>query len=897
MRRAEPGGRVYALLLHAYPRRWRERFGAEMLDHYRALAAEPRWRGASGWWKRWLFVLRDVAVSLPAAHRAEWRARGLAQSRSRGRSRVQSRAGIRDDLRAALRVFVRAPVFAWTTVATLGVGIGAATAMFSLVDGVLLRPLPYRDAERLVQVGRMYGEIASRAVSPVDFFDLAQRLRQTESIAVSRLATMDLTGAGEPERFLAAGVSSSFFDVLDVEPVLGRRFSPAEDHRGGQALVVLSWGTWQRRYGGDPHVPGRSVVLNGRTFTIAGVMPPGFSAPGAIWQDDVEFWFPLGQIDDPLDDAGEAFVQMIARMREGATLEAVQAELAAVAARLEAERASPTPLRFWAAGLQEQTVGDSGRLLWMLFGAVSMLLLIACANVANLFLVRATERTREMAIRAALGAGRAGIARQLLSESAVLALAGGTAGAAIAWAAVEWFQAFGPDLPRMADVGVDTRVLLFTLVLSTLIGVAVGMVPVFDALRTGVADALRGAAAHATGGRVRMRLRSALVIAQTSLALTLLAGAGLLAQSMVRLGRVDAGFQADRVAWLVVEAPDHSYRSTESKLAFFEAVVERVRALPGVEQASGIHGVPLDDNRSLMNVLPDGVTLADGELPPRISWHSVMSGYFSTLGIPLVDGRDFASTDRATAPPVVIVSRGLADMLWPGERAVGRRLRMGNLSDDAPVVTVVGISGDVLHYDLTGRAEPIAYVPIAQAPRGWLGLVVRHAGIEPSSVMGALRQAVWDVDASIPLDESGTLRGQVADALREARFRAWTLTAFSTIATFLAFVGLYATLAWVVRTRRREVGIRIALGARNTDVERMVVAHGLRLAGTGVVIGTFVALAVSRVLASMVFGITSTDAPTFAAVIGGMTGVALLASWIPARRAARTDAAVTLRPD
>jgi predicted permease len=804
---------------------------------------------------------------------------------------------LREDVVQALRAFARGPAFALAAVGTLALGIGATTTMFGVVDAILLKPLPYADADRLVQVGVRYDEFDAGSMSPPDFFDVAERTRMLEAVAASRLQWMDWTADGEPEQLDGAGVSASYFDIIGMSPVIGRSFRPADDRRGGEAVIVLSHGLWQRRYGGDRGVLGRTMVLNGAPWTIVGVMPSSFHGPEAIYHGRIELWFPLGRIEDPLDERDNAFLQVIGRLAEGRQLEAARAELESIGGAIGEADPEGGRRRFWVADLRERTVAGTGTLLWLLFGAVSLLLVIACANVAHLFLVRATERSREIAVRSAIGAGRGRIVRQLLTESTVLGLVAGLLGSLLAWLGVAAFRALGPgDLPRLAEVSVDMRVLAFALVISLVTGLAFGLVPALDAMRLGLSGVLRDAGTTLTGGRRRTRFRNALVVVQTSLAVVLLAGAGLLFNSFIRLSRVNPGFDPSDVVWIDVRLPQR-YETADARRAFFDALLTRVGTIQGVRWAGAIHGRPLDRNQSITNVLPEGRTVGGGEGAPRTSWTVLTPGYFAALGIPLVAGRDITSADGAGASPVVVVSRSLAERFWPGENAVGKRIRMGQLTDDAPFLTIVGVAGDVLQFGLGTSPEPMVYRPYAQVPRTWLGLVVRHDGVPSGPLLAALRQAVWSIDPALPLEEYGTMDAHVRSSIGEPRFRALAFAAFSTVATLLAFVGLYATLAWLVRTRRRELGIRMALGAAAADVRKIVVVRGMTLALAGIALGLIGAIVASRLLASMVFGITTTDASTLLSVSTAMAVVAFVACWLPARRAGATDPARTLRQE
>jgi putative ABC transport system permease protein len=803
------------------------------------------------------------------------------------------------DVRFAAREVQKRPAFAAAVIVTFGLGVGATTTMFSVVHGILLRPLAYPGAERLVQIGSTFGSVQVAAVSAPDALDLAARTKTMAAVAMARAQPVDLTGAGDPERLIAASVSASFFDVLGVHPELGRGLSTDHDRPGSETVVILSRRLWQRRFGGDRAVLGHSLVLNGAPHTVIGVMPAGFAGPAAIDLQDADLWLPLGRLGDLLRNRDDASVSTIAKLSEGADLVAARAELDNLARAIALAQPGRDGRRLWANPLHAQTVGDSGRLLWLLFGAVTLVLLIACANVANLFLVRATERTREMAIRVALGAGRARIARQLLTESALFALSGGALGVALAYAGVALFRAAGPaDLPRVADVAIDARVLAFAFGVSAVAGIACGLVPALDLLRPAPGDRLRHQTAQTTATRPRLRLRYGLVVLQTAVALVLLAGAGLMAHSLVRLSFVDPGFQSGNVVWIDLTLPERNYAGAAPKLAFFDSILTHVRAMPGVEQAGGIQGRPLESGNAVATMAPESRPPADAGNAPRFPYHGTTPGYFDTLGIPRLDGRDFGPDDVATAPRVAIVSRAFAERFWPGERVVGQRFWMGRVAPDAPLTTVVGVVEDVRQYGLAASPQPIVYRPVAQVPRGRLGLVVRHDGRAAAGVvLRDLRQVIRRLDRALPLDRAGTMDEQVRASLGEPRFRALALSIFSVTATALALVGLYGTLAWIVRARRRELGIRAALGASAGDLCRLVVGRGMVLTAIGIVLGLAGALAASRLLAQMVFGITPTDAATFASVAAGMALVSLAASWLPARRAAGIDPVRVLREE
>jgi len=802
-------------------------------------------------------------------------------------------AMVLDDVRFALRTFRRTPGFALAAIMTTALGVGATTGMFGVVDGVLLRPLPYRGEGMLVQIGLQFGDFTAGSVAPTDYFDLTERSRTLSGVAASRLESRDAVLGDVPERLMAAGVSSTFFDLLGIVPALGRGFRAADDTRNAEAVVVLSHGLWQSRFGGAADVIGRTLTLDEQPHVVAGVLPAGFHGPEALSQRDVQVWFPLGRIADPLDARGDAFLQLIARVRPGQDMHAVRQELRTIGRQLSREFPD-APKQYWVADLREQTIGSSGRLLWVLFSGVALLLLIACANVANLLLVRAADRTREIAVRSALGAGRGRVAGQLLIESATLGLLGGAGGVLLARIGVAVFRAVAPaDMPRVAEISVDSRVLGFALVISLLSGMLFGLAPVFVAASGNVAARLREAAQNVSAGVRGQRLRALLVALQTAMAVVLLTAAALLINAFVRLSSVDPGFDVEDVVWMNVQPPSRRYESADARETFLTGVLDQVRALPGVRAAGAIHGAPLDGNNMLSRVVPEGA-VAGSDDGQRVLFHSILPGYFEALGIPVLDGRAVLESDRAGSMPVAVVNETFARRLWPAEHAVGKRFRF-ETSEDASFITVVGVAADSRHYSLGEETEPMMYLPFAQFPRAWVALVVKHDG-PPARVMGALRETIWSADPALPLD-GGTLRERVSTSLDDARFRTSVLSMFASTALLLMFVGLYGTMAHLVRTRRQEIGIRLALGAATRDVRALIVGRGMRIAAGGILVGTLAAILTMRVLAAFVFDIATTDPATFGAVVAAISAIAFLACWIPARRAAAIDPARTLRSE
>ncbi len=801
---------------------------------------------------------------------------------------------LRQDLRYAWRMLVKHPAFSAAVVATLGLGIGGATTMFGVVDGVVLKPLPYRDADRIVRIGRSFGGVRVSATSAVDFDALRERARSLRSVAITREETADVRGDTEPVRVSAAVVSASFFDVLGVSPARGQLFASADDRPGARPIAIVSE-RLARRLEAEP---GASVVVNGTPHVVVGVMPRRFRGPEALGQENVDLWLPLGRITVSAD-ADDAAFGTIAALAPAGDVGSAAEELAGIGSQLSGSARQPpgtsTPPRFWIAPLHGETVGDAGSGLWLIFGAVSLLLVLACTNVAHLFLVRATERTREIAVRTALGAGRGRIARQLMTETMVFGLLGGLLGIALSYLGIATVRAWAPaDLPRTGDLEVDVRVLLFAVAVAGLAGLVFGIAPAVRARRSSFGTLLRGGSLAVGPARNDARSRAGLVVMQTAIAVMLVAGAALLANSVWHLSRVPPGFDPADVAWLDITLPERAYAGAPPKLAFFEELLRSTRALPGIESAALIQGRPLGGGNSVSTVAPEGRLPAEGESATRVPFHVVSPGYFETLRVPIVDGRDFTEADRGSSR-VAVVSRAFASRFWPDERAVGKRFWMGRLAADAPLVEVVGVAEDVRQYALADAPIPMVYRAFAQAPRAAATVVARHGSQGSAAAIAQLRNAASTLDPALPVDRHGTLSAEVSRSIREPRFRALALSAFGLIACAIACVGLYGALAWTVRAREREIGVRMALGANPAGLGWTIVRRGLLLASLGIVIGLAGATATSRILASMLFGITPTDGPTFLATAGLMLGVSFVACWVPARRASRVDPLAILK--
>jgi putative ABC transport system permease protein len=785
------------------------------------------------------------------------------------------------DLRWGARALARSPWFTLVAVATLALGIGANTAIFSLVNGVLLRPLPYPHADRLVVT----------PVSLPDFEDLRQASRSFDALAVwgTNRYTLGSEGAAS-EAVLGAIVSSGFFELLGGA---ARGRVPGEAD-GPERVAVIGHGLWQRRFGGDDGVLGRTIRLGGDPHTVVGVMPPQFEFPSA----EFEVWVPLRPA---LEKAGGQarnrslrIFRALGRLAPGVTLAQASAEADAIAARLA--RAYPDTneqFRFELAGVHERLVGPARPILIVLLGVVSLVLLIACANVANLLLVRARAREREIAIRTALGADRWRVVRQLLTESVMLAAAGAALGVLLARWALDALPALGPEIPRLSAVRVDRAVLAFTAAVAVLTGILFGLAPAWQAVRSAAADGLREGGRSLTGAAGARRIRSALAVSEVALALVVLVGAGLLLRSLVRLLTVETGFVADHLLTLgVVLAAEDRTPAQRADLA--RRLVEGLRAVPGVTAAGGATGLP--------PITPQRATeyFVEGREAPtdrrRAFFVAATPGYFEALGAALVAGRAFEERDVAGAPEVVLVNRTLARALFGDEPAVGRRLRLVNPEHGAGWRTIVGVVGDVRYAGLDDPGGACLYTPFAQTPFLWTYLMVRTAG-PPLSVAGAVRSTVAATDPRLEAAEVKAMEDLVAESVSSPRLNVLLLSSFAVLAVVLAVVGIYGVIAYSVGQRTREIGVRVALGASRGDVVRLVTGEGLRVGALGVGLGLLGSLALSRTISRLLFDVGATDPVTYGAAGAALLALALLASVLPAWRATRVAPATALRSE
>jgi putative ABC transport system permease protein len=807
------------------------------------------------------------------------------------------------DLRYAFRGLVKNPGFTAVALVTLALGIGATTSIYTVVDAVLLRPLPYPDPEQLV---RLYVTDAQSGderdnSSGASFLDWKSQSTSFEALAGFVGKSFNLSEGDHPLRARGTSVTPDFFSVLGIDAALGRTLSPEIDTPEAEPSVVLSDGLWRSQLGGDPSVLGRSLRLNGQQFTVVGVMSPGFAYPA-----QTQLWTaaryrvpdpPVNLGADPAENRGGQYINVVGRMRVGVSLAGARAEMTAIAERLEREYpGAKAGEGVTLVALQDSMIAEARPLLLVLLGAVGFVLLIACANVANLLLARASQREREIAIRRALGAGRLRIARQLLTESLLLAICGGLAGASLASWGAEWLLALAPDgIPRAAEVSLDLRVLGFTLLVVLGTGILFGLAPVAQLVRRNLQHAMKdgtGGYTVAGGGR---RLRGALVAGEVGVSLLLLVGTGLMVRTFLGLTAVDPGFDPEKTLVAHVTLPRAKYAEEAQLRDFQQRVLERLKALPGVESASTVLTLPMHWNiRGTLSFEIDGRPAPDGEAP-EAGYQVVSPDYFRTLGVPLRHGRFFTEADNDGAPHVALINDVLAHNLWPNEDPIGQRMSWGN-SEDSTVewVTIVGVveSTHVEGLDVAPRAE--TYRPYLQDPFPYMTLVLRSAG-DAASLSSAVRRAVVEVDPDQPLSGVKTMDQVLVSSLAQRRFNMLLIGAFALVALALAAVGLYGVLSFSVAQRSGEIGIRRALGARPQDVILQVLGEGSCLVMAGLVMGTAGSLALTRLIQGLIHGVSPTDPLSYVLGILLLTTIALSASYVPARRAARVDPAVALR--
>jgi putative ABC transport system permease protein len=805
------------------------------------------------------------------------------------------------DIRYAFRMLLKRPGFTVIVVLTLALGIGANTTIFSAIDAVLLNPLPYKDPERLMVVwetNKQLGpEMWDRNEAAIgNFLDWRSRNQVFDQLGALFDTDMNLTGVGEPQRIKSYVVTTNFFQVLGVQPMLGRSFLSEAEMPGRPFTVIISYELWQRQFGSDPNIIDKNLTLNGHQVAVIGVMPPAFELqfPRNVHAD---MWVPMviDTADPDYHDRSNNFLYTLGRLKPGVSQEQAQAEMKLIAGQLQQEHpGTNTDRGVRVVALHKQVVGNVESYLYMLFAAVGFVLLIACANVAGLLLARVTARHREVAIRMAVGASRWRLMRQLLTESLILSVLSGLLGLLLAYGGIKLLLALTPsEVPRLHEIGLHVPVFLWTLAISVVTGVLFGLAPALQASRPDLNHALKESSGRNAGGSQRSGLRNLLVVSEVAVALLLLVGAGLMAKSFLRLQQVDPGFDATNVVSMNIAMPTSKYRPEQVNI-FYDQLIERVRNLPGVKSVGGINPLPLSGTNISNSVLVEGAPVVALTDRPSVGVRIVTSGYFQTMSIPLLKGRPFTEQDRDNTTSVILVNEALANRFWPNQDAIGKRLAFEADPGKHSWLEIVGIVGNVKHKALAIDVMPEVYVAYKQDPSNFMNLVVRTDS-DPVSMIPAIRNQVLSIDKDQPVSDIMTMEQRVAKSVASSRFVMLLLGSFSVLALGLAAVGIYGVMAYLVTQRTQEIGVRMALGAQKRDVLKLVVGKGMVLAVIGTAIGLIASLALTRLMRSLLFEVTPTDWLTFVITSVVLLTVALLACYIPARRATKVDPLIALR--
>ncbi|HEY9433307.1 MAG TPA: ABC transporter permease [Blastocatellia bacterium] len=796
------------------------------------------------------------------------------------------------DLRYGARMLLKNPGFTLITVLTLALGIGANTAIFSVINGVLLSALPYPQPEQLAMVwcdNRRQG-IPDDITSYPNFVDWRDRNKTFQGMAGVMSDGYNLTGTGEPEDISAATVSINFFQLIGVNPMLGRVFTAEEEQPGKDKVIVLSHSLWQRRFGGDPGILNKTISLSEVPYVVVGIMPPGFQFP-----ENTEMWGPLAPDEGMRAARFGFFLPVVGRLKPGVTRAQAQADLDVIANQIEKQFPGMAGYGVNVVPVLENTVGPIRRALMILFVAVLFVLLIACANVANLLLARATVRQREVAVRAALGAGRWRIVRQLLTESMLLAVLGGALGALLAWWALRLLVDLSPaNIPRLETIRLDGRVLWFTLALSLLTGMIFGLAPALQTSHLKLSDALKEGGRTGAGGLRAQRIRGVFIVAEVALTLALLVGAGLLVRSFWRLQNVNPGFKTDHLLTLRVTLCCSKYNQGAQAVSFYERLQERLAALPGVVAVSAASYIMLRKLTNSASFTIENRPRDPSELALELPIDRVLPNYFQTMGIQLLQGRAFTAQDSRDSPRVAIVNETFAKRYFSNEDPVGKRFTFGGGGPNARWITIVGVVRDTKRQGVDQPVRIESWMPLAQSPSGSTDVVLRTTG-DPLALGNAVREAVWSLDRDLPIPKTQTMEQILSERVAQRRLNMLLLGLFALVALILAAVGIYGVMNYAVTQRTNEIGVRMALGAQTRDVLRLIVRQGMTLVLVGVVIGLAATFALTRLMASLLFGVSATDPMTFAAIAALLIGVALVACLIPARRATKVDPMVALR--
>ncbi len=794
------------------------------------------------------------------------------------------------DVRFGIRMLVKNPGFTLVAIATLALGIGAITAIFSVVYAVLLRPLPFKDPDGLMVIRETkIPQFPEFSVAPGNFLDWQKQNTVFEQMAAINTSPFNLIGTGEPERLQGQRVTDGFFAMLGAQPQMGRVFTPEEDQPGHSNVVILSHGLWQRRFGGDPNILNQTITLSGQSYTVVGIMPTTFRYGGR----NTELWMPMAFTAQNAQQHGSHYLQVIGRLKPDAKLEQTQEEMSAIAGRLAEQY--PDTNTGWDVKIMpllESAVRSIKPALLVLFGAVAFVLLIACANVANLLLARAASRQKEVAIRTALGAGRGRIIRQLLTESLLLSVAGGVVGLLLALWGISLLLSLAPeDLPRVRDVSLDGRVLGFTVGIALLTGLIFGLVPALQASKPNLNETLKDAGRGSTEGGRQHIIRSGLVVFEVATALVLLVGAGLMIKSFLHLQKVDPGFNPENALVVNISLPQRKYPEDDQRSAFYSQLIRKVSTLPGVQAVGAACVLPLEDDFLLGFDIQGRPPYAPGD-DLSTNYYAVSTDYFKAMGIPLLRGRLFTEHDSKGAPRVAVINETMAKQIFPDEDPIGKYIHVTN----GPVLyrEIVGIVGDVKQYGLDQKTPMQTYEPYLQEPFSYMALVVRTAG-DPTSLSAAIRSEVLSIDNEQPISSIKTLDQILSASIAQQRFAMLLFGVFGAVAMILAVVGIYGVMSYAVTQRTHEIGIRMALGAGQRDVLMLIVGHGMILTLIGIVVGLGAAFALTRLMSSLLFDVSVTDLTTFAIFSASLTAVALVACTVPARRALKVDPMIALR--
>ncbi|HEX7330802.1 MAG TPA: ABC transporter permease [Pyrinomonadaceae bacterium] len=803
------------------------------------------------------------------------------------------------DIRYGARGLWKHPGFTAIVVITLALGIGASTAIFSVVDSVLLRRLPYRTAERIVAIPEFGKEGKRGQVTSANFLDWRAQNTVFEHLTAIKTTTANLALSDQAERIDLAQTNANFFDVFGITPQYGRLFIPTDEQAGHEPVVVVSHSLWQRRFGSDPSLVGKPITLDGTNYTVIGIAPPDFRYP-----NKTELWLPPLRLvpelfpgQDVTQTRRMGYLAAVALLKPGVSVQQAAAEMETITARLRQQYPDSNTTRFnRVVSLHQELVGDTNKLLWLLLGAVTFVLLIGCANVANLLLASGAARQKEIAIRTALGASRWRVMRQLFTESTMLALAGGAVGLLVAfWGLAAITKLLPADFPRLNEIQIDLRILGFTFAASVLTGIIFGLAPALQISRADVQDAMKETGRGASGSRRQSRFRQALIVAEVALSVVLLAGAGLLFRSFLRLQSVDAGFSSEQVLTARLTPAGPNYREDSDFAKFYTQVLEKLNNLPGVEDAGLINTLPLDKGPT-SGFRVEGRPVTTPDKWPSVNYRVVSADYFSAMSIPVLQGRGYTDRDRENATRVMIVNQKLARDIFPNEDPIGKRITFGNVdSNQQPVWwEIVGVVANVRSLELREEPAPELYFSVLQDFWPNLSIVVRSS-VDPASLSGSLRQIVNEVDKSVPVSSVKTMDHLVSESITQPRFNLFLLGLFGGVAMLLSAAGIYGVTAYSVTQRTHELGIRLALGAQVSDVLKMILGQGMAVIGIGVVLGLVAAFVLMRLLRSLLFGVGENDPLTFVAITLVLLLVALIACYIPARRATKVDPLVALR--